>query len=188
MFSYLFSVCVLLGVLTRSTIAALLLTLLFWFGLWAVHSTEVVLLRVQIVDQRQVVRLDKQIAAAEAELAQPTTLPATRSTDDPDGPWWQRRLASVPIESHSQTQTRLDNLRQERQATNDRFGPAHRVAYALAAPLPKTSETIGLVERELVSRADLPSPQPDDDAPLQENGRQVFRARGTENAAVRAEL
>ncbi len=44
MFSYLFAVCVLLGVLTRSTVAALLLTLLFWFVLWAVHSTEVVLL------------------------------------------------------------------------------------------------------------------------------------------------
>ena len=33
-FSYLFSVCVFLGVATRSTIAALLLTLLFWFSIW----------------------------------------------------------------------------------------------------------------------------------------------------------
>ena len=31
-FSYLFSICVLIGVITRSTIAALLLTLLVWFA------------------------------------------------------------------------------------------------------------------------------------------------------------
>ena len=30
-YSYLFCVCVLVGVMTRSTIAAILLTLLFWF-------------------------------------------------------------------------------------------------------------------------------------------------------------
>ena len=34
MFSYLFAICILLGVMTRSTIAALLLTLLIWFGIW----------------------------------------------------------------------------------------------------------------------------------------------------------
>ncbi len=188
MFSYLFSVCVLLGVLTRSTVAALLLTLLFWFVVWAVHSTEVVLLRVQISDEMEVVRLDKQIAAAEAEMAKPTTTPTTRATDDPNGAWWQRWLASVPSETHIQTEARLDELRRERQAAADRFVTPHRVAYALATPLPKTSETIGLLERELVSRADLPPPPSDDEDLDQTNGRQGFRARGRRNAAANAQL
>jgi ABC-type transport system involved in multi-copper enzyme maturation permease subunit len=39
-FSYLFSICTLLGVWTRSTVAALLLTLLAWFGIWAVDVGE----------------------------------------------------------------------------------------------------------------------------------------------------
>jgi hypothetical protein len=45
------------------------------------------------------------------------------------------------------------------------------------------------LERELVSRADLPAPEPDDDiTPTQANGRQGFRARGRENAAANAQL
>ncbi len=42
-FSYLFAICTLFGVLTRSTIAAVLLTLLAWFGIYIVHSAETVL-------------------------------------------------------------------------------------------------------------------------------------------------
>src|SRR5262249_7835734 len=40
-FSYLFCICVLLGTLTRSTIAALMITLLVWFGIWAVDRVDV---------------------------------------------------------------------------------------------------------------------------------------------------
>lgn len=188
MFSYLFSVCVLLGVLTRSTVAALLLTLLFWFVLWAVHGSEIFLLRVQIGDQLQAQRLDKQIAAAEAELAQPTTGPTTRSTDDPNGSWLQRWLASVPTETRIQTEARLTDLRRERQAAAVPFGPAHRIAYALAMPLPKTAETIGLLSRELIDRADLPAPESDDESSTQGNRRQGFRARNGNNSATSAEL
>ncbi len=47
-FSYLFSVCVLFGVWTRSTIAALLFTGLFWGLIWATHKTETFLLTIQI--------------------------------------------------------------------------------------------------------------------------------------------
>ena len=39
-FSYLYCVCALLGVVTRSTVASLLLTLLFWLILWGVNETD----------------------------------------------------------------------------------------------------------------------------------------------------
>ena len=40
LYSYLFSVCVLFGVQTRSTLAALLLTLVFWLGCWGLRWAE----------------------------------------------------------------------------------------------------------------------------------------------------
>jgi ABC-type transport system involved in multi-copper enzyme maturation permease subunit len=39
-FSYLFAVCVLLGIVTRSTVASLLLTLLFWFMLFGLDAAD----------------------------------------------------------------------------------------------------------------------------------------------------
>jgi ABC-type transport system involved in multi-copper enzyme maturation permease subunit len=51
-FSYLFSVCVLLGMLTRSTLASLLLTMLFWCGIFILGSVEKSLMSIQIMQQR----------------------------------------------------------------------------------------------------------------------------------------
>ncbi len=39
-YSYLYAVCVLTGVVTRSAITALLITLLFWFSLWGMQTAE----------------------------------------------------------------------------------------------------------------------------------------------------
>lgn len=41
MYSYLYSVCVLIGLVTRSTITALLVTLLFWLALWAGNWSDI---------------------------------------------------------------------------------------------------------------------------------------------------
>jgi len=47
-FSYLYSICALLGIVTRSTLAALLLTLLAWCFIWMIHTTEAALLLFQL--------------------------------------------------------------------------------------------------------------------------------------------
>ena len=57
-FSYLFCVCVLAGVITRSTIAALLVTLLVWFGFWAVHTTETTILQFRVGAEHEIARLE----------------------------------------------------------------------------------------------------------------------------------
>ena len=57
-FSYLFCVCVLLGLITRSTIAALLLTLLVWFGFWAVHTTETTILQFRVGAEQEIARIE----------------------------------------------------------------------------------------------------------------------------------
>ena len=51
-FSYLFAVCVLVGILTRSGITALLITGVFWMSLWSIQTSEAVLNR--FVTQQQV--------------------------------------------------------------------------------------------------------------------------------------
>jgi len=50
-FSLLYCVCVLLGVLTRSALAALLLTLLFWFSLFSINTAEGMLNQFRIMAQ-----------------------------------------------------------------------------------------------------------------------------------------
>jgi ABC-type transport system involved in multi-copper enzyme maturation permease subunit len=50
-FSYLFSVCVFFGVVTRSTVASLLLTLAFWFVVWGIGQAEGTLLMFEKMDK-----------------------------------------------------------------------------------------------------------------------------------------
>ena len=57
LFSYLFAVCVLVGVLTRSTIAAILVTILFWFLFAMATKAEQVTVHVANVRQRRGPRL-----------------------------------------------------------------------------------------------------------------------------------
>jgi hypothetical protein len=187
MFSYLYSVCVFFGVLTRSTIAALMLTLIFWGLLWIFHQSEIGLLRAHIFDQRHAARLDQQIADAQNELNHPSTQTATApSTAPANASWWQRWLSSPPAQTQIQARVRIAQMQGERAGISDHFEFAHRIAYAVVTPLPKISETIGLIERELIDRAALPPILTDDVS--EARGRPAFRARGRENAAVTAEI
>jgi hypothetical protein len=97
-FSYLFCICVLWGLWTRSTLAAVLLTMVFWFGLWAVDQAETLLLRARIDNQRQVElaqhdrnpEREKKLASSGRTItavhrvlyATKTVLPKTRATNE----------------------------------------------------------------------------------------------------------
>jgi ABC-type transport system involved in multi-copper enzyme maturation permease subunit len=100
-FSYLFSFCVLFGLLTRSTIASLLLTLLVWLGLWSLNTTTAM------------VTLMRETATVQAERTGGEAVEAAAR--------WRRAAAVV------------DTVR---------------------AFLPKTDETIALLDRWLLSAAD----------------------------------
>ncbi len=79
-FSYLFCFCVLIGVGTRSTVAAVLLTFLFWVFVFGVHTTEVTLLTFKLTEQDRAATLDRQIQATEALLTRTGQYAATRPT------------------------------------------------------------------------------------------------------------
>ncbi len=60
-FSYLFSVCALVGMLTRSTLLALLATILVWLASWLAASVEEFMLDQRLRQEQQVERIDGQI-------------------------------------------------------------------------------------------------------------------------------
>ena len=100
-FSYLFSVCVLWGVMTRSTVAAILLTILVWFLVWGVHTAERSVLFLQALEEAKAVftdeiatALENEVVSVEREIAalassgastQPTARPVTRPADAGEG-------------------------------------------------------------------------------------------------------
>lgn len=59
-FSYLFCVCALVGMLTRSTLLALLATILLWLATWAVATVENFMLDQRLRHEREVARLQSQ--------------------------------------------------------------------------------------------------------------------------------
>jgi hypothetical protein len=173
-FSYLFAVCVLLGLLTRSTVAALLLTLLFWFILWASNVTELGLLNAEVRDHLEAQSLDAQIAQAQAELRAPAS-PRQRAATAPFAPpthgsFWERlgvyarAYNQYNPQSPAMIRQRLRSLQADRAQVGDRYDVAHRIAWQVKTVLPKTSETIDLLERELIRLADLPQFEEDQTA------------------------
>jgi ABC-type transport system involved in multi-copper enzyme maturation permease subunit len=124
-YSYLFSVCVLIGTWTRSALAALLLTLLFWFGLYAVNQTEGLL---------NVVRTRMTIEAEDLEAE------------------------SENLRREGSGESRIEMVDEERekiQETIDRLDRWHKPTRSLQAFVPKTSETIALLDRYLVREDDV---------------------------------
>ena len=127
MFSYLFSVSVFLGILTHSTVASLLLTLLFWFVVYAVGATEQTLLMFQTMDQRGVeqVAVEDEPHGAE-QVGGPEGAPAAKR---PEPLGEEEDLNSLEV--------------------------AHKIIYGIKTVLPKTTETIALLQRTLISMAEL---------------------------------
>jgi ABC-type transport system involved in multi-copper enzyme maturation permease subunit len=169
-FSYLFSVMVLLGVITRSTVASLLLTFLFWIGTFALYQTEVALLhfsiarQFQMQDQDRLIEKDQEkidrLLAAGAQTPGPaTTRPITYSDRD-----------------LQLTQLTMKEAQKERADASDPFATWHHLTYLLTYPLPKTGDTINLIKRVIGERMHLRHEDENDDVD-QSNGRDMFRNR-----------
>jgi len=138
-FSYLFSVCVLLGVVTRSTVASLLLTLVFWFGVFLVGTAENTLLMFKTMQKQGVDFAAVQVEAHKKKTSAPgTTRPPAAS------PPAERRKAAKADASKDSPALEV----------------AHRIVYGAKTVLPKTSDTIDLLERALVKVAQLPQQPP----------------------------
>lgn len=105
LFSYLFCVCTLVGLVTRSTLAALLVTGLMWLGIWAIGTVEGVFLDQRLQRELRVQRMEGQIAAIDKGLADieqrikesppPADEPATAPVTPPPEPTAGESTASA---------------------------------------------------------------------------------------------
>lgn len=146
-FSYLFCICTLLGLATRSTIAALLLTLLVWFVLFAANSVDSVLVQVGEQKRAEVAQLERR----EGNLLGQMEIDARNGRPQATGEGAEATL--TPTEQrYAAVREDLDEARAE-SATIDRW--QGRVV-VVKTVLPKTSETINLLRRWLIDLADLP--------------------------------
>ncbi|MCK4874042.1 MAG: ABC transporter permease [Phycisphaerales bacterium] len=143
-YSYLFCVCTLLGLLTRSTMAALLLTLLFWFFTFSLNTTENVVLMGRLFSDREIAGRVEELDRFRGQLVEGSQTPQ------------QERL-------RERIDDRENDLEHAREI-GARWVKAHRISFAVKTSLPKTAETIDLLERVLVSSAELEAVAEADDS------------------------
>ena len=138
-FSYLYAICVLVGLITRSSLAAVLATVMFFFLIWGLHFTESMLLLAKSEQQQKAVVLDERIEQAEMIIAV-RTRPVTRPTT----------ATSLPAEDLARLQTDLASLRQQRKDVRNTVEPWHRLIYSIKTLFPKLTETVDLMNRLII--------------------------------------
>lgn len=131
-YSYLFCVNVLVGVITRSTLTALLATLLFWFATFSIHTTDKLLTENVIRFQATVTRAESRVAELEAERDAAAAAGQTEEAKDAEH-WMQG-----PQKEAELAQTAVDQLL-----------PWGTTMSLIQAITPETDRTIGLLHRVL---------------------------------------
>lgn len=127
-FSYLYAVSALVGLLTRSAIAALLVTILFWFVIFLAQSTESMMLQFRVLNEQAAAVLEGEINAASSH--------PDRRADEADLDYLRSRLTQAQDDA-------------------DRWRRFHAISYAVMTVLPKTSQTMELLRHLLISQSDM---------------------------------
>lgn len=144
-YSYLYSVCVLLGILTKSTITSILLTMLFWFFLFVLNTADglVIAFKVnnQISREQTAATIERQTKGARDQWV--------KNNSSEDGAPPDREPTPEEIEKVSFV---LPTTRKELEELEKRAGDirtAERIVVSIKTVLPKTSETIAYLKRNL---------------------------------------
>jgi hypothetical protein len=152
-FSYLYSFCALIGLLTRSTIAALLVTMLFWLAIIVLNRTDDVLTdfrtRAQIRLERTTLAVDNSEQAAREQLQRLTD--TGQSLPPPES--WAPGIADE-LEAANPF---LAPARQRQTSAAESLASLRRwqgIIGAARGPLPKTADTLALLDRALLSLED----------------------------------
>lgn len=148
-YSYLFCVCALVGMLTRSTIAALLVTMLFWVALFAVNTTDSIFVQLRNSSEANIEALEKTIErmekAAVKKIESSTESPTT------DGKTYTQEELDT---ANPLLPLRRAKLAEERESVLD-WKYWSQGTFIAKTILPKTTETVELLERKLVSLAEI---------------------------------
>lgn len=149
-FSYLFCLCALFGLMTRSTIASLLLTLLCWLLVSLLGSAETMIATVSLASEKQAEALQSEIDARQARIQ------AIREGQQTDGVF----SAVASQMSLPEQERRLEEARErleDRGDSTQTWQRWHTALLVAKSVLPKTTETIGLLERALLPPDELAS-------------------------------
>jgi ABC-type transport system involved in multi-copper enzyme maturation permease subunit len=148
LFSYLFAFQVLIGMVTRSAIASLLITVCLWLCIFALHMAETIILESRVRSGQEtalrevdVAKYREQVEAKRAEAAAAEG-EAKERLDQTVGAM-ETVLAGK--------ETRLDTAREGARTMNN----VHAIMFAAKTVLPKTSETTELLQRWLVSATEM---------------------------------
>jgi hypothetical protein len=135
---------VLIGVWTRSTIAAILLTVLFWLMCFVFGKTEEGIGAFKLMMDQEATRaareermLNEAAAARRIAMTHPTTAEA------------------MEIASSDVRRAELKRTREEAESRAAGWDKAYRFANAFKTVIPKTSETTDLLQRQLVKKDEM---------------------------------
>lgn len=132
-YSYLFAVTILVGMLTNSGITALLITGIFWMSLWTTQATEGILNNFVIENNVEIERYEEGIVKQQIELDEIME----KSPDDFRITARQERIETMKSDI-TLSKTALEKLESW-----------HTPVSWVLAVLPKSSQTIGLLDRWL---------------------------------------
>ncbi len=148
-YSYLYAICALFGLLTRSTIAALLLTILVWFSIFIFNTADKALLGVESMTEARLASYEEGLSRIEQRIA------------NAQGQGDEGALAQVRDAAQLPALERIrDRLQRDLEETKRDLASMRRWSSrinAVRTVLPKTDETIELLRRWLERYAGLPS-------------------------------
>jgi len=136
-FSYLYCIMALLNVWTKSTLASLLITIVAWMGISGLNLSNNIL---------QVARINFQTA---------TEVYTKRANDQEQAASKQTGASQWEIQQAESRSKIMKQRVEDAQKTLDTLQLFTGTSYWLAAVLPKTSETVGLLQRQLQADSGL---------------------------------
>jgi hypothetical protein len=159
-FSYLYSISALVGLITRSSITALLVTLLCWFFFFMLNTADVVTLGIREEAQARLDRTKQGIERREKEATENLRRRKLDEQKDAAPGTAPPIPESFSAEELAQVDPFLASSREELKSEQSTVSGADRwQRYFMIAKTftPKTSETIKLTERWIMSAAELKS-------------------------------
>lgn len=169
-FSYLFGVSALIGLLTRSTIAALLLTLLFWIFLFILNAADSGTLLVKSQMAARGVRLERQLERQKKEIERlehwagnqldenARAEAAAKGEPEPAPAAWTGEQLEQANPQITGVRAQMANTEKEIKENRDNTRLLERWNFGFVVAktaLPKTAETTKLLDRVLLSEEDV---------------------------------
>jgi ABC-type transport system involved in multi-copper enzyme maturation permease subunit len=154
-FSYLYAMCALIGLITRSTIAAVLLTVVFWIVIFGAHTTENMFLFFKLGNEMKQERI-----AAHIE-----TLLAQRRQSEDQAKAENREVDAAVIHVNDTAMEKRQKQLESARKDSTWLVRGHAISYAVMTILPKTKETVGLLDRYLLTAKERDQFREDDNQP-----------------------